>query len=135
MQKVLDSLCKYFDLNPPASPSDIKAAETYFNLELPLDYKEFMQFTNGLEGIVNDSYLVLWTAEELIALNEAYNVKEFVSDILIIGSDGAEDAFAYDLTDMNIVTLPFIGMGHIAKEKVSITFQDFIALKINSIVS
>ena len=130
MKQLLEKLANSFDTVSPATASAIETVEKFFNLKLPVDYKEFLQFSNGLEGETADSYLVLWTAEELIELNRAYNVKEFVSNIIIIGSDGAENAFAFDTIDMSIVRLPFIGMGHIASEKFSNTFAGFLSSQI-----
>src|SRR5205085_8698161 len=112
----LEKLANNFDTASPATPLAIESAETLFNLKFPTDYREFLLFTNGLEGKTGDSYLVLWSVDELVKLNQAYHVKEFVSNIIIIGSDGAEDAFAFETTDMTIVRLPFIGMGHIPDE-------------------
>ena len=130
MKQLLDKLTNSFDTVSPATPFAIETAEKFFNLKLPTDYKEFLQFTNGLEGETQDSYLVLWSAEELVELNEAYNVKEFVANIIIFGSDGGEEAFGFDTTNMSIVKLPFIGMGHIANEKLSDTFVDFLSSQI-----
>jgi hypothetical protein len=130
MTQLLEKLANNFNTVSPAIPSAIEAAEKFFNLKLPTDYKEFLQFTNGLEGETADSYLVLWSAEELIDLNQAYNVKEFISNIILIGSDGAEDAFGFDTTNMTIVKLPFIGMGHMTNEKLSDTFGDFLSSQI-----
>jgi hypothetical protein len=127
MKKLLEELAKNFDMAPPATPHAINNAETFFSLNFPADYNEFLLFANGLEGEIDDKYLVLWSVEELVELNQAYNVKEFVSNIIIIGSDGAEDAFAFDTTNMNIIRLPFIGMGHITGEKISETFRDFLS--------
>ncbi len=127
MKQLLKKLPESFDMVSPATLLSIETAEEFFNLKFPTDYKEFLQFTNGLEGETSDNYLVLWSVEELTELNRAYNVKEFVSDIIIIGSDGGEEAFAFDTTNMTIVNLPFIGMGHIANEKISDTFQDFLS--------
>ncbi|MFC4231213.1 SMI1/KNR4 family protein [Parasediminibacterium paludis] len=130
MTQLLEKLAKNFDTVSPATTSAIEAAEKFFNLRLPSDYKAFLLFSNGLEGETTDSYLVLWGAEELVELNQAYNVKEFVSNIILIGSDGAENAFGFDTTKMTIVELPFIGMGHIANEKISETFSDFLSNQI-----
>ena len=130
MKQLLEKLTNNFDTVSPATPSAIETAEKFFNLKLPTDYVQFLQFTNGLEGETTDSHLVLWSAEELVELNQAYHVKEFVSNIILIGSDGAEDAFAFDTTNMTIVKLPFSGMGHIANEKISDTFGDFWSFQI-----
>ena len=130
MKQLLEKLTNNFDTVSPATPSAIETAEKFFNLKLPTDYKEFLQFSNGLEGETADSYLVLWSAQELVELNQAYNVKEFVSSIIIFGSDGAEDAFAFDTTNMTIVKLPFIGMGYIANKKLTDNFADFLSSQI-----
>jgi hypothetical protein len=130
MKHLLEKLTNGFDKVSPATPSAIETIEKVCNLKLPADYKEFLQFTNGLEGETTDGYLVLWSAEEVVELNQAYNVKEFISNIILIGSDGAEDAFGFDTTNMTIVRLPFIGMGHIANEKLSDTFGEFLSFQI-----
>lgn len=61
----------------------------------------------------------------LISLNEAYNVKEFIADIIIFGSDGGEEAYAFDISgqQLQIVKLPFIGMGYVEKEKLADKFM------------
>lgn len=130
MKKLLEKLTHNFDTVAPATTSAIETAESFFNLLLPTDYKEFLQFTNGLEGETTISYLVLWSAEELVELNQAYNVKEFVSNVIIFGSDGAEEAFGFDTTNMCVVKLPFIGMGHIPNENISGTFRNFLSSQI-----
>ena len=130
MKQPLEKLISNSDTVPPANPSAIAAAETFFDLKFPKDYKEFLQFTNGFEGETKENYLVLWSAEELIELNQAYHVREFVSNVILIGSDGEEDAFAFDTINMAIVRLPFIGMGHIASEKLSDSFEGFLSSQI-----
>jgi SMI1 / KNR4 family (SUKH-1) len=132
MTQLLEKLAKSFDTVSPATPSAIEAAEKFFNLRLPTDYKEFLLFSNGLEGETSDSYLVLWSAEELVELNQAYNVKEFVSNIVLIGSDGAENAFGFDTINMTLVDLPFIGMGYVENKKIAETFSDFLSLHIKA---
>ena len=127
----LDILARDFDILPPATSSEITEAERYFNYSFPDDYKDFLLLTNGLEGELNHNYLVLWSVKELIELNAAYLVKEFIDDIIIFGSDGEEDAFGFDTSNKHppIVKLPFIGMGHIPNEKLSDTFEGFLLSK------
>lgn len=127
MIQLLEKLTHNFETFSPATPSAIENAEMVFNLKLPADYKAFLQFTNGLEGETTSSYLVLWSAEELVNLNQAYNVTEFVPNVIIFGSDGAEDAFGFETTNMTIVKFPFVGMGHIPNKEISTTFSDFLA--------
>jgi hypothetical protein len=130
----LTKLPEIFDISIPATHSEIAAAENHFNFSFPTDYKEFLLITNGLEGEVNNEYLVLWSIKELIELNTAYHVKEFIENIIIFGSDGAEEAFAFDISDTNpsIVKLPFIGMGYIPNEKLTDTFEGFLSSKVET---
>jgi len=133
MKQLLEKLSRNFDTLSPATAYVIETTEQFFNVQLPADYKEFLQFTNGLEGETTDGYLVLWSAEELIQLNQAYNVKEFVSNIILIGSDGAEEAFAFDSSNMTIIKVPFIGMGYIENEKLSDSFEGFLSSQIKEV--
>ena len=128
MKLSLNELRKNFDTESPATHSEIARMEKYFGYLFPADYKEFLSLTNGLEGCINDEYLVLWGTHELIELNIAYQVKDFVKDVIIFGSDGAEDAFAFDVANPSpfIIKLPFIGMGHIANERLAGTFEEFL---------
>jgi len=132
MKQLLSKLSGSFDISSPAAPVDIETMERHFSYSFPADYKEFLLFTNGLEGETPNDYLVLWSVKELIELNTAYHVTEFVQNVIIIGSDGAEDAFGFDTSDTNgaIIKLPFIGMGHIANEKVADTFEAFLSTRV-----
>lgn len=128
MNLSIKELSKGFDIAGPATSLEITRIETHFGYLFPNDYKEFLQITNGLEGIANDEYLVLWGTSELIELNNAYKVQDYLQNIIIIGSDGAEDAFAFDISSVQpyVVKLPFIGMGHIPNEKLADTFEHFL---------
>ena len=128
MNLSLKDLRKDFDITSPATSEEIAKVERHFGWPLPTDYKDFLLLTNGLEGCVNDEYLVLWGTTELIELNVAYKVKDFIQNIVIFGSDGAEDAFAFDTSSLRpfIVRLPFIGMGYIPNEKLADTFEEFL---------
>lgn len=121
-----------FYLNAPATNVAIDIAEKHFACCLPEDYKELLLCSNGFEGNATDNYLVVWSIEELVTLNEAYNAKEFISDVIIFGSDGGEEAFAFDISTekITIVKLPFIGMGYIANEKIADSFREFMGSQI-----
>jgi hypothetical protein len=134
MKLSLNSLLKNFSIGSPATSSEIAKAEEYFGYAFPVDYKEFLSLTNGMEGSLKDDYLVLWSTNELVELNIAYQVKDFVKDLIIFGSDGEEDAFAFDFANLQsfIVKLPFIGMGHIPTEKLADTFEEFLLPRIQN---
>lgn len=56
---------------------------------LPDDYKEFMSWSNGGEGNIGSQYLSLWKIEDVIQLNNDYQVQKYLSGkSLAIGTDG-----------------------------------------------
>lgn len=94
----------------------------------PVDYVEFIQESSGAEGVVGDSYLVLWSIEDLGPKNIAYRVKEFAPGLLIFGSDGAGEAYAFTIgaKQTEIVNVPFIGMGIEDPTFMGNTFTEFL---------
>jgi hypothetical protein len=128
MNLSLKDLEKDFIIARPASSEELAKIDRHFGYPFPADYKDFLMLTNGLEG-GKDNYLVLWRTSDLIELNVAYQVKDFVQNTILFGSDGAEDAFAFDISNPKpiIVRLPFIGMGHTPAEKLADTFGEFLA--------
>jgi hypothetical protein len=85
-------------MNSPASNSLLNQRIAAFGHPLPTDYLRFLRQANGGEGFVGkEVYLVLWRVEELAGMNAAYHVAEFAPGLLIFGSDGGDEAFAFDL--------------------------------------
>ncbi len=78
-----------------ASEDDIRAAEQKLGCALPEDYKQFLRFTNGFEGFLNDAYLALWPTEELVDLNERYRMKEHFPGATLVGSDGSNTGYFF----------------------------------------
>jgi hypothetical protein len=100
-------------MNQPVNIEYLKNVEEYFKITFPKQYVDFMLTTNGAEGDVGDnSYLVLWSAEEIIELNKEYEVNEFALGLILFGSNGGMDAYAFDTRRENlpIIEVPFIGM-------------------------
>ncbi|OOF46311.1 SMI1/KNR4 family protein [Rodentibacter trehalosifermentans] len=98
-----------FYLNGPIT-ENIILLELKSHINLPDDYISFLTFHNGGEGFVQEQYLILWKAEELIEFNHDYEVREYVDNLFLIGSNGGGEAIGYDLDTMDIVMIPFIGM-------------------------
>ena len=73
-----------------------------------------MAESNGAEGGVGKhAYLALWRIEDIIPRNEGYAVSEFAPGLILFGSDGGGEAYAFDVREAVpiIVEVPFIGMG------------------------
>ncbi|AIO75514.1 TPA: SMI1/KNR4 family protein [Burkholderia multivorans] len=106
-----------YQKNAPSTPAEIATLETTLGISLPLDYKDFLTWSNGGEGQVGDLYLSMWTIEQVIELNALYSIttrmgKGFVG----IGTDGGDYCFALDLRrNEHFVVVP---LGALADEEV-----------------
>ena len=112
----------------PAKNGSIYGFEVAFGKTLPSDYVDFLKNTNGADGIVGDHYVILWGVDELILLNQSYQVDRYAKDLLIIGSDGGGEAFGFDTRDLrwSVVEIPFVGMRWSDAHEIGNTFSDFI---------
>lgn len=108
----INELLREFNREPFASDEAIKNASESIEAELPNDYIAFLLKNNGGEGMIGKSYVILWKAEELATMNKAYQVEEYAPGLLLIGSDGGGEAFAFDTRKIPwpVVKVPFIGM-------------------------
>lgn len=90
----------------------IQEIDSKLGFILPNDYKEIVKVLNGFEGSISNSYIVFWSVNELIELNEGYGVNDFAPGIFLFGSDGGNQAYGFDVRDdeMRIITIPFIVM-------------------------
>lgn len=102
--------------------------QSKLNCNFPEGYVEFMENSNGAAGFIGGSYLLLWKIEEIIPLNNAAGVDEFVPGFILFGSDGGGEAYAFDTRDdiTKLVQVPFVGMEY--KEAIILgeTFFDFL---------
>lgn len=113
MNETIMDLLRGLDLNQGASESMLKQVETALGVALPREYADFMLYSNGAEGVIGTtSYLALWPIEEIIPLNEAYAVSEFAPGLILFGSDGAGEGYAFDTRSatLPVVQVPFVGM-------------------------
>jgi hypothetical protein len=128
MKDSMRALLKNMDLNGPAGENAIKEAEDALGSEFPADYSEFLLEANGGEGTVGISYIVLWPAEDIARMNEAYGVGEFAPGLAVFGTDGGGMAYAFDMRDneKSIVEVPFIGMDLSETKFLADTFEEFL---------
>ena len=76
----------------------ILEVENEMGIKFPMFYKSFMQNHNGAEGEVGkNSYLAIWTIDEIAELNRDYGVNDFTPGLVYFGSDGGGMAFAFDM--------------------------------------
>ena len=82
--------------------------------KLPTDYATFLRFANGGEGIVGrkGAYAIFWRIEDILELNDAYEVAQYAPSLILFGSNGGGDAFAFDRNSAQgrVVQVPFVGL-------------------------
>jgi hypothetical protein len=99
-----------FDANPPASHDAVARCQANLKFPLPADYVQFLEQMNGGEGFVGDNYLMVWRVEDLIQANKDLFVDVAAPELLLFGSDGGGEAFAFDTrwSPPRIVVVPSI---------------------------
>jgi len=127
--KEFELLTKKLSLNTPADLLAIEKSQFDLGTKLPDDYLSFILRSNGAVGTVGlTGYLRLSPIDELVEFNQGYCVKDFAPGLLLFGSDGGGEAFAFDLRDpsMPIVGVPFVGMSLEEVQVIAPTFTEFL---------
>ena len=96
-----------FERRPPADAADIEAIRNQFP-QLPADYLQFMEASNGGEGPVGTAgYLRLWPLEAVEQNSRDYNVENAAPHLLLFATDLGGTMYAFDLRDPpRIVSVP-----------------------------
>ncbi len=81
-----------FDFNEPAE----NIIDSVKGVELPTDYIAFMREHNGGEGSIGEAYVTMFMMEELVELNEDYDIANTYKECFVFGSDGGDMLFAYN---------------------------------------
>lgn len=122
-------MMRTMDLEAPTSEESISQAERIMGVQFPEQYKSFMKLHNGAEGLLGEnSYLVIWSIDEIAELNIDYGFTEYTPGLVVFGSDGGEMAYAFDMRDekKKIVEIPMDSIHIEEAEFISDTFEGFI---------
>lgn len=122
----VERLLVQFEKRPAADLDSLKQFERESGLTLPTEYAEFLMLHNGGEGFIGEAYLMLWPIEELFQLNKGYDVAHYAPGLLMFGSDGGGEAFAFDVQTKAIVMIPFIGLEQSDLSPIASTFYQFL---------
>jgi SMI1 / KNR4 family (SUKH-1) len=118
-----------FDCRPPTSSTSISNYESDSGWLLPEDYKQFLRWANGGQGIIgSNTYVTLWSLEDLTEMNRAYETANFAPGLLLFGSDGGDEAYAFDMRieAKPVVSVPFVGMNLNEIRPIADTFDGFL---------
>ena len=124
----LEKILAEFNGNEGASPEAIKAAGDALEVGFPSDYTAFLLATDGGEGMIGKTYVMFWGVDDLPEMNASYQVAEYAPGLLLIGSDGGGDAFAFDTRSVPwpVVRVPFVGMDLTCVEPLASSFHGFL---------
>lgn len=124
----LEVLPADFQPNGAATAECIREVERALGISLPDDYRDVLKTVNGGEGAVGEqSYLILWAAEELVEHNRGYKPDpHYAPDLTFIGTDGGNEVFAIRAGDGQYVAAPLIGMSEDAVKDLGATFTEFV---------
>jgi len=114
---------------PVSGQHDFGDIENKAGFELPKDYKDFLLKYAGHETEMGQEYFRLWDREELITLNEEYNVLEYLPGTLGIGSNGGGELIAIEKLgdkDFRIVLTPFVDLDAEFHIEIGESFIDFL---------
>jgi len=125
-----DNFWNNFIADEPASSTDITAVEEEFRIKLPEEYKTFLLRSNGGEGTIGKRAVILWQIQDLKQFNLDYDASTHIPGLLLFGSNGGGEGYAFDTRTMplQIVQVPFVGMSLDHAVPVARTFNDFLTL-------
>lgn len=129
MNEHVKRLVSAMDCNPPATEDAIRGAELELDMKFPAQYRKFMLESNGAEGgIGENSYLAIWSVEEIVPSNTDLKVEQFTPGLVIFASDGGGTAYAFDkrAENISIVEIPDDSIHIEDATPCGDTFEDFL---------
>jgi SMI1 / KNR4 family (SUKH-1) len=120
---------RHEDLQPPASEADLARLEENLGFRLPDDYRAFLLVSDGYNGDVGDGYAKLWPSYQIASHNDGYEVRSWVPELTLIGSNGGPTAYGIDRHDGQrwFVSIPFVPMERNEIRRLGATFTEFLA--------
>lgn len=125
----IKQLLTHFNCNSAADDATVTQLETESGMSLPDEYKGFLQYANGGEGLIGkQAYVILWPAQKLIQMNKAYCVTDFAPGLFLFASDGGGEGYAFDtrVDSKPIVAVPLVGMNLKAIHPMAQTFSSWL---------
>jgi SMI1 / KNR4 family (SUKH-1) len=122
-------LARPFNLGAPAEPVNVRNLQGRLPGAIPSDYYEFLLLGDGGTGDVGGGeYAMLWSSDEIEKNNIAYEVAKYAPGLILFGSNGGGEAFAFDTTQTvaTIGIVPFVGMSCEEYRPIAATFHEFL---------
>jgi hypothetical protein len=94
----------------PSGPffEQVNAPRELFAGVLPIEYLEVIAAIGGREGWMGTHYVRFYRYEELLGLNQAYQIANYNPALFMFASDGYGEAYAFCIGGDEIVKFPLI---------------------------
>ena len=130
LQEILNDLSASWSRRSPASKSAIRQLKADCEFEVPVEYEQFLRYSNGGEGYlcIEPWYFQLCSAEDVIGYNQGYKVDEFLPTFFAIGSNGGGEILAIRKCDGSpcpVYMVPFITMSELDAVQIAHDFEMF----------
>ena len=90
-----------------AETAAIKNVEMALTISLPEQYKSFLLWSNGGEGVLDNNYMYIWAIDDVIAYNKDYEIQKYLgTEYLAFGMDG-DIGYVFYLPNNNVYKVNF----------------------------
>lgn len=134
MNAIIEQIQPSFICEKPATERSIDEVEKAIGQRLPEEYRKFLLQSNGGNGFIGGHYLVLWKIEDLLQLNQEYQIFKYAPGLLAFASSGGGEGFAFSIeqTPSTIFQIPFIGISLADAIPVADSFEHLLKKMIHS---
>lgn len=128
---VLQSILEKYGVAHRAQPDSdhIHTVEEKIGFKLPEDYKGFLEGYAGFEEFIGKEFVKLWDVEELMEINQGYQIITELENTVGIGSNGSGEFIAIEkgsAGEFRVVLSPFIDLDLDCHIEIGSSFTDFL---------
>ncbi|KFF19912.1 SMI1/KNR4 family protein [Flavobacterium hydatis] len=106
----------------------IDEVENIIQFKLPQDYKLYISNYSGNENFIGEHFVVLWDLDEILEMNNNYEILHNLDNTIGIGSNGSSEFIAIEFIEKEkyrIVLSPFIDLDKDCHIDIGDSFTDF----------
>lgn len=118
-----------FELRPSAQTESVLELKRRLPAGIPNDYFEFLLLGDGgIGNIGGGDYAMIWPTGEIEGNNIEYEATTYAPGLVLFGSNGGGEAFAFDTTQTasSIGIVPFVGLSREEYRPIATTFLQFL---------
>ena len=129
MNDFFEDFLNDFEREPSADQRILTELTSFASSDLPLDYVELLKSSNGASGWLRGRYLIVYAADEVIAINRANATVKCVPGRLIFASNGGGTSYLLDLgksQTTNVYRCEDVDLSFEASDRIACSIDEFI---------